>query len=237
MGTDLTLDFIASRCGSLARHWEHVENDILGHPFPLSDGTSRETFLDYLEQYQTAYQSARTARNSLVMALFLRDKRKESLAWVIPNFRAALRYQLSGTSFAGSIPLQPRKVDTETVFLRAYDKLAHLWEQVNAEPAQGQFTPPLTLAGGMTLQGLRDEIAALREEYLAVKQAELDLKLARAQRDDAYRALRTRMRLLREALAAHLGPDHYMVAATPRIAAPRKPGPKRKKKEVAGEGE
>ncbi len=197
-------------------HWQEVNAALGATPLRLKDAYTLAQFtLD-----RTAIENAITAvdgRNGArQFAAGERDRRKSQIVPRVAQFRASVRYLLTGTVFASSLPLVPDITRGEGVFLRPFDDMAVLWDRINDSGGVTGFTPPLTLLGGYNIAAFTDELGILRATFAAVVAADTDVNIARKRRDVLLPAARNRMLQYRAAVLAKFGPDNPLTLSLPK---------------------
>ena len=206
-------------------HWTAVNATLGANPIKLRGTYALSDFTTDRAALQTAITALATPFNALEAAIRDRDLKKAALKPRILQFRNAVRFYLQGNPLENSLPVQPTISAVESKFLKPLDDMAALWAQVNAIPATGAgsvpgLTTPLLLLGGYPIATFTADIAALRAAYLAVSNAQVNVKIAREKRDALLPNLRARMEQYRKAILALYSPNDPNVMSLPALTAP-----------------
>ena len=206
-------------------HWTSVNATLGANPLKLKSTYAVSDFTADRAALQTAITALEPSFNALQAAVRDRDLKKAAIKPRVLQFRNAVRFYLQGQPIENSLPVQPALSAIESKFLKPLDDTASLWALVNAIPATGVgsvpgFTPPLTLLGAYPIATLTTDIAALRAAYLAVSNAQVNLKIVREKRDALLPNLRARMEQYRKAILALYAPTDPFVMSLPTLTAP-----------------
>ena len=206
-------------------HWTAVNATLGATPLKLKGTYALADFTADRAALQAAITALEAPSNALAAAISDRDIKKAAIKPRVLQFRNALGYYLLGNPLQNSLPSQPSFATVESRFLKPLDDMAALWAQVNALPASGAgsiagFTPPLLLINAYPIATFTADLAALRAAYLAVSNAQVNLKIAREKRDVLLPNLRTRMEQYRKAILALYAPADPFVMSLPSLTGP-----------------
>lgn len=166
----------------------------------------RDTLADALQQ-------ANEAALQVGLSAATRDRKKDLLRPRLTQFRAVVLGQRSDTIEARELPLVPSITLAESKFLQPFDKMAVLWQRLNAQA-------PLTLVGGYTLTEFQAELAALRTAYSTVTDDTTGAKIAREQRDVLLSPLKQRLKKYRQYVPGVFPAGHPLLATLPALTPP-----------------
>ena len=197
-------------------HWQQVNAALGASPLLLKDTYTLAQFALDRTAIQNAITFIEGRGSARQFAAGERDRKKAEIAPRLAQFRANVRYQLTETVYASTLPLVPDITRGEGIFLRPFDDMAALWDRVNDEDNTPGFTPPMTLLGGYDLADYIAELAALRGVFAAVVSAETDVTIARKRRDVLLPVARQRMLQYRAAVLAKFGPDNALTRSLPK---------------------
>ncbi|MBC8142614.1 MAG: hypothetical protein H7Y38_14375 [Armatimonadetes bacterium] len=197
-------------------HWQQVNAALGANPLRLKDAYTIALFADALTAIQNAITFVEGRSGARQFVAGQRDQQKAAIAPRLAQFRASVRYLLTGTVYASSLPRAPDISRSEGVFLRPFDDMAVLWTRINDEEGVTGFTPPLQLINDYTLSDFTDELQVLRSTFAALVSADTDLKIARKRRDVLLPTARTRMLQYRAAVLAKFGPDNPLTLSLPK---------------------
>lgn len=203
-------------------HWEDV-NDALGvgHELVLPEGINRDG-LDILQQ------TLEGQRDAVTDAAVDRSLARAELTGLITalqgrmvEFNARIRGDLPGKAIALSLPAAFALGDAENLVRDGLRKIARLWGKVNAlSPAPAGVTLPLTLGGGYTLMQLSVAREALRVAYRALSDAEVDLDVARGERNETQVAIYPILKGYRLKVTGFLKDHPALIATLPILTPP-----------------
>lgn len=137
-------------------------------------GSDLENARDAVSDRSVDQQTGRAALTALITALQAR----------LVEFNARVRGDLPGNPLVESLPEAFTVGEAESGVREALRKVNYIWTKVNAlSPAPLGLTLPLTLNGDYALAAFTADRTALRAAYVALSNAEVDLSLARAERN------------------------------------------------------
>ena len=166
-----------------------------------------DLLVDKVETLQAFITDLTFARAELAIA------KEEALAR-INAFNDRVRADLGRTAYARSLPLVPSLTDGEENFSRPLQSAARLWGKINTTPPAG-FTGPLVLQDGTTEVDFSTSLGALKTLYLAQRDLETDLRLARENRNDTEDEIYNILKLYRLALPTRFAEGAAIVDSLP----------------------
>jgi len=189
-------------------HWAAVDAALgapLGVPAPQADTMFRVNF-DALRVALIANNTAVIDKlNDQEIARGEIDLRKTAQLDRLREFTQLVNTYWQGTGFINAVPKLPSISDGQERFLAPLRDMVSLWAKLNAAPAPGGITLPLTLADGTDRAVAAGEVSALDAVYQEEATAAQSVTIARANRD-ANKAL------------AYAVMKNYRLAVPPRCA-------------------
>lgn len=201
-------------------HWTDVDADRVANTLPaltLPPNIGLADFTAEIAAVAAAVTELEDLENAREIATATRDSLRETMRDRIIEFRAAVDYRLKGSPYVRALPDTPQPRSSEQRHLKALDDVDSLWTRIDADTGVPNFVPPLTLRGGYTLATFQADLATLRNTFKSITEAENDLRLARAQRDELLEQLRVRMVSYREAIEVEYGPEHVFTETLPDV--------------------
>jgi hypothetical protein len=183
----------------------------------LMGGFSLASFTADRDALQQAIDAIGGLENARVLMAGDRDANKRNMVERMRQFRAAVRIHMEGSRYERTTPPLPHRTMAESKFLRPLGDMQDVWGRINAATDIPEFTPPLTLRGGYTLDGFSADLQALRDAFAAVAEAENEQSMARRQRDEMLGPLRERMVQYRAAVELEFGAEHPFTESLPAI--------------------
>lgn len=142
---------------------------------------------------------------------------------LLGQFTDKVRGLLSGTKWVNAVPLHPSIGDAQSRFCAPLDDAEDLWERIHGESALGvgktiilqdrSVTPPAPV----TLVDFTAKLAALKAQWRGLTRLELDLKLARGDRDAIQARMYPIMLNYRLVLPTYFGAGTPIGDALPRL--------------------
>jgi len=205
-------------CQTFVNHWDLVNTALGGGPstdlklkggYTVANLTSDRAALDTMISTCAANFSARqTSANA-------RDIGKSVLLPHLANFRAAVKYQLSGSKYVDNLPTLPSFRRDEGEFMAPFRVMAGRWAEINADSSISGFTPPMILVGGLTLAAFNTALAAQLAVYVDLSNKDDVWRTGNSNRDILLKPLRTRLEQYRIAVPAKLGLTHALTLSLP----------------------
>ncbi len=142
---------------------------------------------------------------------------------LLGQFTDKVRGLLSGTKWINAVPLQPSIGDAQSRFCAPLDDAEDLWERINTEQALGvgkvlelqdRTVNPVV---AMPLATFATRLATMKARWRGNSRLELDLKLARGERDAIQVRMYPIMLNYRLVLPANFGPGTPIGDSLPRL--------------------
>jgi len=200
-------------------HWDSVNTQLGPDPanhFKLAGGYDVDGFSADLDAVVAALTNQEGLDNNLDFARADRDDLRSELRERLILFRSTVKALLPDSRYERALPDTPAERADQQKLLDAWDDIAHIWTQVNADqPAE--IGADLTLRGGYALAQFQTDLGTMRTRYDAVKATERAAKDGRGERDVLLEAAYNRMVQYRERLPLTLEPDDPLLASMPTI--------------------
>ena len=186
-------------------HWETANTVITSGAIVLEGGAVRAD----LVLLQTELEAARDAVSDLSVDLALARASLRillnALQARVVEFNARVRGDLAATAFPGALPDAFSVGQGESIVREGLRKVARIWLGING---LGSSTPvgvvtPYELNGHYLFANLDTDREALRAAYRAVSDAEVDLAIARGQRNKVQLAIYAKMKSYRQKMAGY----------------------------------
>lgn len=203
-------------------HWESANAAIGGTGIVLEDGTTRTS----LEGLRDTLEIARDAVTDLAVdvslaraELFMKLTALQSRA---VEFNARVRGDLSGTSFPGALPDAFSVGQGEAIVRENLRKLSRLWDKIIS---LGSATPPgvaqpFALSSGYGRATFDADRDALRDAYRALSDGEVDLTIARGDRNRVQDAIYPKLKNYRQKVVGYGTAYPVLVETLPALTPP-----------------
>lgn len=132
------------------------------------------------------------------------------------QFADKVRGNLSGTKWVNALPLAPSEGDAQSRFCDPMDDAVDLWLRINTGEALGAGKV-LVLRDGTTQALFATKVADIKTAWRALKVAELDLKLARGERNSTMAKIYPILRQYRVVLPTYFPAGSAIVESLPRL--------------------
>jgi hypothetical protein len=184
----------------------------LGFPTEVNISTLEALLTDLQSQVATIQSKANGA------ALVRGDLKLRQVALLdqFGQFTDKVRGNLSGTKWIGAVPLAPTEGDAQSRFCDPMDDAVDLWLRINTEQALG-VGKVLTLRDGTTQAQFVTKVAELKQVWRDLKGADLDLKLARGQRNTIMEKIYPILKQYRVVLPTFFAAGSAIVESLPRL--------------------
>jgi hypothetical protein len=226
------LDNLLGTAWEFQGHWEAAEAE-LGAAFSLPNGTARADFgllVDDFASKGTFVVGEENHRQFAVRIAFLLEEQLHPNALL---FNLAVRGRFHGSSHVAILDPIPNNTAARAKRLAAFDKIAHLWGQIDANnPPFPGFVPPFVLANGLTLAQFNTALGEYRTALEDLGDRQLDERRARAERRDLAERIWECMVQYRLTVKGLFVAEDAIVLSLPRISPRRK-----RKKKVEAEGQ
>jgi len=136
------------------------------------------------------------------------------------EFNARVRADFEGTAYARSLPLAFTVAEGEGLVRDALRKVSLLWTKIDAiSPAPAGVALPLVLMGNYDRASFDTDRQSLREAFGALSAAEVNLRLAREQRNDAQDLIYAVLKAYRAKLPSVFPAGHAVLESMPVLRA------------------
>lgn len=200
-------------------HWEEVDTALGGGGgLILADGVDEAGLSGLRDQLETARDKVTDAALDRALAREQLNVKIMTLQARMVEFNGRIRADLPGSPYARVLPDAFAVTQGESIIRETLRTLSRLWAKVNAiAPAPAGLVLPLRLRGDHTLAMLDAEREALRTAYRALSDAELELKVAREQRNDLQEVIYTVLKNYRLKVPTAFAPGHALIDSLPRL--------------------
>ena len=198
-------------------HWQSVNTSLGGSPetaFKLAGGYDQAQFMADRDAIVAKLTEIEGLKNELDFARADRDSLRGDWRQRLILFRSSVKALLPESRYERALPETPAEQADEDRLLAAWDDMAHLWGQINAD-SPSEVGTALTLRGNYALADLQADVATMRSRYDEVKRGERVSRDARGVRDELLAAALERMSQYRERLQLALEPDAPLLASMP----------------------
>ena len=200
-------------------HWQSVNTSLGGTPetaFKLAGGYDQAQFMTDRDAIVAKLTEIEGLKNELDFARADRDSLRGDLRQRLILFRSSVKALLAESRYERALPETPAEQADEDRLLSAWDDMAHLWGQINAD-SPSEVGTALTLRGNYALADFQADVATMRSRYDEVKRGERVSRDARGVRDELLAAALERMSQYRERLPLVLEPDAPLLASMPEL--------------------
>ena len=200
-------------------HWQSVNTSLGGTPetaFKLAGGYDQAQFMTDRDAIVAKLTEIEGLKNELDFARADRDSLRGDLRQRLILFRSSVKALLPESRYERALPETPAEQADEDRLLAAWDDMAHLWGQINAD-SPSEVGTALTLRGNYALADFQADVATMRSRYDDVKRGERVSRDARGVRDELLAAALERMSQYRERLPLVLEPDAPLLASMPEL--------------------
>ncbi|MEK6261476.1 MAG: hypothetical protein AABP62_22990 [Planctomycetota bacterium] len=196
-------------------HWRLADERLgPGHEIVLLDGVT----LAVLEAKLVLLLARRdVARQCLVFKGLTRvdiELREVAILLRLGQFCEKVRAYFPRSKWVAGLPRLPYFTDAPAKVLGALDEAAYLWGLINAAP---DTASPVILLGGYTLEAFGVELTGLRTAVATLRTCEVDLAVARADRNLVQDEIRPILKNYRAALPTHVREGHALLKTLPRL--------------------
>ncbi|MEO7453207.1 MAG: hypothetical protein ABIV13_00410 [Fimbriimonadales bacterium] len=200
-------------------HWNAVNLALapgelaLNGPYTLACG-----FVPHRAAVSDSMEEVVERENLWSVARSDRDRLRGRISARFSQFRAAVTALLPGSTYLVSIPKKPYPASSAGEWSDACTRVASLWALIDANtPPVAGFVPPLTLAGGYARAQFVADADELRDAYETVRERAMDLRMARALREEIYAAPKARMVHYRLAVLGSFAAGNELVLTLPSV--------------------
>ena len=198
-------------------HWTDA-NATLGAAGPLKtkEGKAIADLIALRDDLEEFRDSVADKLNGVEIAIGFVTNQKKALVARAGEFNRKVRGSLGGSPFERALPAAPQESDGAAVVLEALADIKSLWPRINAATIPN-FSPPLLMPDGYAVATFLTDLAALKQSYATLADAEQELKLERERRNDVQDLAYPIMRDYRTAVLGAFTPEHALVASLPRL--------------------
>lgn len=140
----------------------------------------------------------------------------------VTEFNRRVRADFAGTAFERAMTVAFAVGASESVVRETVRHVGRLWEKIDQiTPRPAGVILPLVLLGNYTRLAFDTDREALRAAYRALGEAEVDLKLAREQRNDLQDEIYEVLKAYRLKVPAILPEGHALLDALPALTPPQ----------------
>lgn len=203
-------------------HWANVNADRTasgGSEFLMPDGDGLAELSAAVADADQRIAAVIDADNDRAVAAGTRDLLRDTLRQRIIEFRGAVEFRLGNTGYPRGLPDTPHQQASQQKFLAAMQEAKRLWGKINAASNVPDFTPPMLLRDDYTVAMFTTDMQSLEAAYTAVKNGEVEAKVARGERDKVLPRLRDRFVEYRQAIRVEYGDDHPFAVSLPAVSA------------------
>ncbi len=201
-------------------HWASV-NTALGVPLVVvkEDGISsdRTGFLNVRDALQGNNATVIDKLNDVQITRGDIENLKAPLLARLNEFTGLLDAYWAATGFINARPKAPNMSDGQERFLAPMHDMASLWLKLDAAPAPGGVTLPLTLSDGTVQADIAAQIGVLQTKCALLATCEQAVTLARADRDNNKLAAYEVMKAYRKAVPPKCRQQPALVETLPRL--------------------
>lgn len=196
-------------------HWRLADEKLgPGHEIVLLDGVTWAV----LEAKRVLLLARRdVARQCLLFKVMTRadiELREKAILLRLGQFCEKVRAYFARSKWVAGLPRLPYFTDAPAKVLEALDEAAYLWGLINADP---DTASPVILLGGYTLEAFGIELSGLRTAVATLRTCEVDLAVARADRNLMQEEIRPILRNYRASLPTYFREGHPLLQTLPRL--------------------
>lgn len=187
-----------------------------GEPLGFTSEVSAETLDGLLNDLQVAVTGVQSKANGLTLARGELKAQQAALLDLFGQFADKVRGNLGGTKWVPPLPLAPTEGDAQSKFCDPMDDAADLWLRINAAQALG-VGKVLELRDDVTQAIFSTKVGDMKEAWRVLRRAELDLKLARGERNTMMAKIYPVLKQYRVVLPTYFAAGSAIVASLPRL--------------------
>lgn len=195
-------------------HWSATDAALAPQSLILRGGYGVAQLTDDRTAFEANQQRVTESENTTEAASYRRRALRESLRERLRQFRAAVLSDFAETEFARAAPTIPLQSAGDAAWSKALTDLADLWTRLNNSDLD-DFTAPLTLVGGYTVEQLIADTAALTDASHTAKQGEQASKNLRSTRDSHLKTVQAQLVRYRKAVQSRFPEGHALLASLP----------------------
>lgn len=194
-----------------------------GKPLGWAADVTAATLATLLTNWNIKVSAIQSAVNGLELGRGELEIMQREMMELLGQFTDKVRGLLSGTKWVNAVPLHPSVGDSQSRFLAPLDDAEDLWLRIDGDEALGpgkvlalqdrSVTPPVPLL----LAAFSAKLVALKEQWRSNSRRELELKLARGERDAIQERMYPIMLNYRLVLPTYFGPGTPLGDSLPRL--------------------
>jgi hypothetical protein len=203
---------LVSLMDALVEHWRLVEQEE-GAPFVLQDGTTRDLALQLRNEAAAAMTAIVAPENEREGLQYSLQVARRAVMEKATRFRAAVRYLYPNSPYARSLPRgESPTAATAKLFLMG-EATAALWQTID-----DSGTP--LVVDGETQADFAGHVANLISVWTQLSEPRIAEGLARQDRRTKSLRLVALIKLYRQAIPVHFGPNSVFARSLPRLSRP-----------------
>lgn len=189
------------------------------NPITLKGGYTLAQFQTEIASFSAKIDQTRAERFQRDMAAAQRNIQKGLVRDSLTRFRAAVTNQLMGTPYASNLPTLPVLTADESKYKEPFLKMQERWRGIDSLGVSiADFSAPLVLGNGLTIDGFVDQLAELDTAYRALDRSDTLLETLRRERDALMPVLKERVVQYKNALIDRFGKTHPLVQSLPALS-------------------
>ena len=187
-----------------------------GAPLGFPTVVNRSTLEALLTDLQLQVAVIQSKANGVALVRGDLAIRQGALLDLFGQFTDKVRGNLPGTKWIGAVPLVPTEGDAQSRFCDPMDDAVDLWLRINTEQALGVGVA-LVLRDGVTQAQFATKVAEMKTVWRDLKRVDLELKLARGQRDAIQDRIYPILKQYRVVLPTFFAAGSAIVESLPRL--------------------
>ncbi len=206
-------------------HWQAVNTALQpATEMVVTSGTAGfivDDLITYGDALQVQRDAVTDARVDRTLARQQLTEQVTALQARAVEFNNRVRADFAGTAWERTLPTAFSVGDAESAVSDGLRYMSRMWTRINAlsTPPPGQSLP-MRLLGGLTLAAFNTEVAALRDLYRTLKDAEVDLRVAREMRNDQQDKIYDLLKAYRLKVPTSLPVGHALRDSLPVLTPP-----------------
>jgi hypothetical protein len=200
-------------------HWQQANIAAGATHITLKGGYTLAQFQVDLTTFSNKIDQTRAERFQRDIAAAQRNIQKGNVRDSLTRFRAAITNRLMGTPYASNLPTLPVLTADESTYKEPFLKMQERWRGIdNLSNSLPDFTAPLVLGNGLTIDAYTDQLMELDAAYRSLDRSDTLLETLRRERDALMPILKQRVVQYKNALIDRFGKDHPLVKSLPALS-------------------
>ncbi len=196
-------------------HWKYADESLgPGHEIVLLDGVTWAVLEAKRLLLLDKRDVAGKCRVFKVMARADVELREAAILLRLAQFSEKVRAYYPHSKWVDALPGVPNVTEAPAKVLGHLDDAAYLWGLINADP---ETASPVILVGSYTLEAFGIELAGLRTAVATLRTCEVDLAVARADRNLVQEVIYPILKNYRAALPTYVPEGHLLLRTLPRL--------------------